>query len=104
MKVDYIITDSIKQAAVCELAGCDVTIQLDELYQTRVKYHISPKSSAEHAIAAFESGASLPARPLLDIFADLYKRTRDHIHQYKRLAVGKSRDIDLIRKTSIQES
>ena len=86
-------TTSTKQAAVCQLAGCDLEIEIDPANPGKVLYLLSPVPAAEHAITQFEAGASLPARPLLNTLADLHRETKNFLHKHRQLTTGGGKQI-----------
>ncbi|MBK5275156.1 MAG: hypothetical protein JJE30_08900 [Desulfuromonadales bacterium] len=89
MGLHHKVLRSVKQAAVCRHLGCDVNIQIDAANPGKVVFRISPPSAAEHAIQLFESGASLPARPLLDTLSELHTSVKIFLYQYRQLFSGK---------------
>ena len=67
---------SMKQAAACRLLGCEARLIPDPNYIDGIIAKVSPANLAEEAIAIFEGGERLPARALLDVYADIHREIK----------------------------
>lgn len=78
MQPDYKVIHSLKQAAAAKFFGCTVNLIPYPQCPNRIEIRVTPVELAEDSINLFESGELLPARPLLDCHADLYRQVASH--------------------------